>query len=312
MNANTRFFSKKVCIGLALLFATMATFGVVWAKTEKSPKNKISIQTTAGKYNKISEDDWQSLSEASQRLIGHVAKADILVGENKYKDATNQLKQAEVLSSIIDNALPKRKVVTDIREGKFVYHNEDTIMPNLIPIIDTVGISEAIKIKPEKSPTKKEKSKDEKFVERVSAAAVLHKALYFDRSSTRANLMLAKGAIKKDDAEAAHLALQNILDSIVYEESIMALPSLKISENLALAKEALKSGDKGLQESHEALLAAEQGLNVISRGSQGDRASKAKKLADQISKVEKSLDSAKVQKSLGKQVDGWLKEVAEL
>ncbi len=264
-----------------------------------------------------------------------MAQARQAIAAKQHEQARKHVDQALKLVGIIDNVLPQYKVKTEIKSGKLVYTDEDTIKPAFITLFEELSrrdfISPVLKAKAEaKQKAENKKAGDAKPAGKtkpapkaiaVTKADLEYTSVKLDFNLTKQVLSIAKTELAKEDHEnhlKADAALRTLQSAgVIFEFDEIDLPLKQAADNLKLAEVEMQAGN--YDEANAALHVAVDELKKYEKQTGEKRSKEVKALHEEISKLSAVLDKGKPTGKEGKEhagtiskmwqkVSGWFKK----
>ncbi len=304
MLTNTIKNSRKKTLSRTAIIVSIFTFALA-AQTAQSMENKITANTEVKPITSLSDKESQALSLSAGRVLKHTEAARQKVADKNKDSALEEIAQGLKLISIIDNTVPKHKVITDIKSDDISYHDEEEIAQRYIAIFNESFLEDIVTpVLQTKNSGKKDKS-----IAPVEDISVLgHTSMKLDVIMAKRKLTLAQNDLKAGKYDDADLALASIQSSaVVFEFDETELPLVEAADNLLLSKTEANEGK--YTEALATLKQASSDLKNYQELTGEDRAAEVKKLNKEIDEMTKSLDGKKDLKSgmetIGDKITSW-------
>ena len=238
--------SRKALRYPLVIAAVLALSLTAQAAEKGSPR--ITSSNVVKPLASLTNEETQAVSLAAGRVLIHTEKARLAIAKKKKEEALKQIDLGLKLIKIIENTVPKRKVITDIRSGDIIYHQEEEVAPRYVLIYDeqheediVTPVVQARKGGALKAATK---SDPKKTNEKYAAIAPKEDFSAWRHTSMKLDVLLAKGMLeraKKDikvgKTADASVALNSLQDNgIIFRSFSTELPLVEAADNLKLAQ----------------------------------------------------------------------------
>lgn len=306
--AQNSFFTAHIAVLFAIIFTIILGINpVVHASSKnKNIKARISAVTDVKALAILTDKEYQAVALSSGRILHHVEEARQAIADGKKADAISHVDQGLKLVRIIENAVPKRKVVTDIKSGDTQYHHEEDISQRYVDIFDEQHVEDIItpilQVRKKSDAIKAEEKKDEPsaIVPLEDFSVYQHTSMKLDMVVARRMLEAAKKDLKEDMKEDADDDLFTLQDNgIAFSSYLVELPLAEAADNLKLAKIQLNEGLP--EEALATLELASDDLKDYEAQTGESRALEVRRLHQEIDELTTSLkDEKKVKTGMGK------------
>ena len=271
---------------------------------------RITANTEIKPVVTLSADESRAVSLAAGRILLHTDKARQAISAKDKKTALAEIDKGLTLVKVIERALPKYEVTTEIKSGDIVYNTREEVSDNYVPVFDEQYIEDVVapvvraKRKSHAAGMKQWKHTGKKNKRRGSPAVEVFSM--WRRSSMKLNiglaadaLALAKTELEKDKADAADAALAVLQsEGVIFEFDEVELPLLEAADNLKLAE--LQIGEGKVAAARATLKLASDDLK---RYEQITGESRAKEVRELHHKIDKLIDSMESKNHSGSTLD---------
>jgi len=289
----------KRIIAIASLAGLLLTVPfVVFAAHQ--PRITADVKSTPG--TELSSDEQIALSHAAVHILKQVNQAREALTEEDAKSAGEHVEKGLELVKIAEQALPASKVNTRIQAGDLSYQDEEDIKPQFVDIFDdleTVSVLGPARHAQQEIPRNA-------GTEAVTEVELRFASARLDLPLAREGLNEARDALREGKSAEVDQILETVQTYAVDFDIIESdLPLAKVSENLLLAEDLVKSGQR--DEARAALQEANGALEQYGKLAGADRADDAKRMRSEIAALSSQLE--KNGKGTGEQIKSWLNTI---
>ena len=284
----------------AIAMATALTFTLAM-QAAQSLENKITASSGVQPITSLTDKESQAVSTSAGRVLKHTEAARQKIADKNKDSALEEIAQGLKLINIIENTVPKHKVITDIKSDGITYHDEEEVAQRYVSVFNESYLEDIIT--PVLQANKVGKNKHKIIAPTEDFSMLRHTSMKLDVMMAKRKMMQARKELnegKYDDADLALAAIQ--YSGIIFEFDEIELPLVEAADNLLLARSEAKEGKYA--EALATLKLASTDLKKYEDLSGKSRAAEVKKLHKEIDKLTDSLDGLDNLKSEMKKVEG--------
>lgn len=298
-----------IIVASTIILTAVMGFSQAARASDKMEEAKacITATTDANSLAKLTDEESQSVAFAAGRVLHHVDAARQALADNMKENTLRHIDQGLKLVQIIENAVPKHKVTTDIKSGDLSYHDEEDVSQRYVAIYDEQHVEDIItpvvqakkEIGDSQNPevmkaadAGKNKKVSSENVPLVDFSMYQHTSMKLDVVLTRRMLEAAKVDLndgKNDYADDDLLVVQT--DGISVSTCSVELPLVEAADNLVLAQIQVKDGLH--EEALVTLKLASDDFKKYEKLAGESRAKEVRKLHQEIDKLTKNLEGEK-------------------
>ncbi len=286
----------------SLNIAVLATALLIGLPAHAADKARITASTDVKPVATLSAQESQALSLAAGRILLHADRARLAIAGEDKEAALGEINQGLTLVKVIQNAMPKYKVITKIEAGDVTYNADDEVSRRFVAIFDEQYIEDVIEpvIQSKKKAKVQNTAKpgDGKAAAKEGAKQIiapLEDFTMWRHSSMKLNIALAAHALdlakteldkgKNSNADLALALLQS--NGVMFELHEMEMPLVEAADNLKLAELEVSEGKS--EEARLTLKLASDDLKKYERITGESRAKEVRELHQKIDKLSESL-----------------------
>jgi len=285
-NATNRFKFKP------LTGAVLAAVLLVGLPAHAADKTRISATTDIKPVSVLSGKESQALSLAAGRILLHTDNARQAIANKDKALALKEINQGLTLVKVINNALPKYRVTTEIKAGDATYKAEDDVSRRYVTVFDEQFIENVVTpvVQAKKHAASHGLEPIEDFSQLNRSTMKLDVGLAGDALAL-AKAELGKG--KNDNADAALTLLQTT--GITFEFDEVELPLTEAADNLKQAELEISEGKS--EDARATLKLASDDLKKYEGNVGESRAKEVRELNQKIDTLASSLGKGDGSKS---------------
>ncbi len=289
---------RNYWVGIGLM-ATVLMTGAV-AQASESPR--ITASTDVKPVNTLSAEESQAMSLAAGRILLHTDRARQAIARKDKKAALHEIEQGLTLVKIIEGALPRYKVITEIKSGDTVYKTEEEVSNDYVPVFNEQYIEDIIvPVVQEKRKSHAARMKQQKHAAKKGKRhhAAMEEFSMWRLSSMKLDirvaadaLALAKNELESDRMKAADAALAALQsEGVIFEFDEVELPLSEAADNLKLAE--LEVDEGRISAARATLKLVSDDLKRYARMVGESRAEEVRELQEKVDKLIGSLGDEK-------------------
>ena len=292
---------------------------------QAADSSRITANTDIKPVVTLSADESRAVSLAAGRILLHTDRARQAIANKDKKTALAEINKGLTLVKVIEQALPKYEVTTEIKSGDVVYNTKEEVSDSYVPVFDEQYIEDVVapvvrakrkshaasRMKQWKHTGKKAKKTSPPMAEAFSM---------WRRSSMKLNVALAADALalakeeldsdKTDAADAALAVLQS--EGVIFEFDEVELPLLEAADNLKLAE--LQIGEGNVAAARATLKVASDDLKRYEQITGESRAKDVRELHHKIDKLIDAMEDREHSgelKKAGQEIESYWRHVVK-
>ncbi len=282
---------------------------------KKNKKVRISALTDVKALAILTTEEYQAVTLSAGRILHHVEAARQSIADENKKEVARHVDQALKLVEIIEAAVPKHKVTTNIKSGNISYRDEEDAALRYVDIYDEQHIEDIVtplmQARKERGDFHKpviEEDGTEVNGPAVELSISQHTSMKLDIIMARRMLEMAKRNLKEERIEDADDNLLMIQDNgILFISFIVDLPLVEAADNLKLAQIQIIDGLEA--EALATLKLASDKLKEYGKETGENRALEVNTLSQEIDEITTSVENEKSLKTVmaktKKQIGLW-------
>ena len=226
----------------ALAMATVLSFTLATQAAESLESKITATSDVQPIASSLSDKELRAVSIAAGRVLKHTEDARQKIADKNKDGALEDVEQGLKLIKIIENTVPKHKVITDIKSDGISYHDDEEVAQRYVTVFNDSYLEDIVTpVIQNKRAGKGIKNKAKSSIEDFSI--VNQTSIKLDVTLSKRKLLEAKKQLNEGKFDNADWALSNIQYSgVVFEFNETEKPLVEATDNLLLARGEAKDG----------------------------------------------------------------------